>query len=340
MNAARFVSRLTRKSRSNFFYAFLLLPRAQRDAIFAVYAFCRIVDDAVDEGVDRAAQRQELARWRGEIARIWGEEPTTHPAGGAAARGGAALSHSPGGARGDHRGGGDGPRSRRLRDLRGPLPVLLPGGLRGGPVQHRDLRIHGSSAQDYAINLGVALQLTNILRDVQTDARMGRVYLPQEDLRRFGVTGEDLREGRYTPAFVELMAFEAARARDYYARAWRGLPAVDRRTLFAAEIMGHTYFALLRAIEARRFDVFGERVAVPTRRRVAIALAGWAAPASAPGAAPRSPAPPASPCAPPSISARAASSRAAARRWRASSPNVFPSLASPRPSSSCAGRKR
>src|SRR4030095_558505 len=90
----------------------------------------------------------------------------------------------------------------------------------------------------------------------------------------FGVSGCDLREGRYTPAFVELMTFEAARARDYYARAWRGLPATDRRTLFAAEIMGHTYFALLRAIEARRFDVFGARVAVPTLRRVAIALSG------------------------------------------------------------------
>jgi len=276
VNAARFVSRLTRKSRSNFFYAFLLLPRAQREAIFAVYAFCRLVDDAVDEGVDRAAQRRELGRWREEIARVWGQKPTTHPA------------------------------SERLREAvrRFPIPrealeeiiagvemdldrstyetfadlypycyrVASAVGLCSIAIfGYKDLR-----AQDYAINLGVALQLTNILRDVQTDARMGRVYLPQEDLRRFGVTGEDLREGRYTPAFVELMTFEAARARDYYARAWRGLPAADRRTLFAAEIMGHTYFALLRAIEARRFDVFGGRVAVPTRRRVAIALAGWA----------------------------------------------------------------
>ena len=275
MNAARFVSRLTRKSRSNFFYAFLLLPRAQREAIFAVYAFCRLVDDAVDEGVDRPAQRRELARWREEIARVFGSEPTTHPA------------------------------AERLREAVRQFPIprqaleeiiagvemdldratyetfddLYPYCYRvASAVGLCSIAIFGyrdPRAQDYAINLGVALQLTNILRDVQTDARMGRVYLPQADLRRFGVTGEDLREGRYTPAFVELMTFEAARARDYYARAWRGLPATDRRTLFAAEIMGHTYFALLRAIEARRFDVFGERVAVPTRRRVAIALAGW-----------------------------------------------------------------
>jgi phytoene synthase len=276
VNAARFVSRLTRKSRSNFFYAFLLLPRAQRDAIFAVYAFCRLVDDAVDEGVDRAAQRRELARWREEIVRVWGGEPTTHPA----AEGlreavrrfpipREALEEIIAGVEMDL----DRATYETFQDL---YPYCYRVASAVGLCSIAIFGYKDPRAQDYAINLGVALQLTNILRDVQTDARMGRVYLPQEDLRRFGVTGEDLREGRYTPAFVELMTFEAARARDYYACAWRGLPAADRRTLFAAEIMGHTYFALLRAIEARRFDVFSGRVAVPTRRRVAIALAGWA----------------------------------------------------------------
>jgi phytoene synthase len=130
-------------------------------------------------------------------------------------------------------------------------------------------------AREYAVNLGLALQLTNILRDVQVDARIGRVYLPQVDLRRFGVTADDLAQGRHTPAFVELMAFEAARAHEYYRRAWAALPAVDARRLFAAEIMGHTYFALLREIEARRFDVFSRRVTVPTTRRLAIALRCW-----------------------------------------------------------------
>jgi phytoene synthase len=275
MNAARFVSRLTRKSRSNFFYAFLLLPRAQREAIFAVYAFCRIVDDAVDEGADRAAQRRELARWREEIAHVWGGAPE-HPA------------------------------AQRLQEAvrRFPIPRQALEEIIAGVEMDLDrasyetfqdlypycyrvasavglcsIAIFGYTdprAEDYAINLGVALQLTNILRDVQVDARIGRVYLPQEDLRRFGVKADDLRDGRFTPAFAELMAFEAGRARDYYARAWRGLPEADRRRLFAAEIMGRTYFALLQAIEARGFDVFGERVTVPTRRRIAIALACWA----------------------------------------------------------------
>jgi phytoene synthase len=111
---------------------------------------------------------------------------------------------------------------------------------------------------------------------VHADARVGRVYLPQADLRRFGVTVDDLAQGRYTPQFVELMTFEAARARDYYQRAWAVLPPNDARSLFAAEIMGRTYFALLRAIEARRFDVFNGRVTLPAHRRVGIALRCWA----------------------------------------------------------------
>ena len=275
MNAGRFVSRLTRKSRSNFFFAFLLLPRAQREAIFAVYAFCRIVDDTVDVGGDRAAQRAALERWRGEIARVFEGAPE-HPA------------------------------AQRLQEVIGLFPIprsaleeiiagvemdldrssyetfeaLYPYCYRvASAVGLCSIAIFGHTdprARDYAVNLGIALQLTNILRDVQPDARMGRVYLPQEDLRRFGVTAADLREGRYTPRFVELMTWEAARAHDYYARAWRALPLVDQRRLFAAEIMGYTYFALLRAMEARRFQVFGERVTVPALRRIGIALSCWA----------------------------------------------------------------
>ena len=198
MNAARFVSRLTRKSRSNFFYAFLLLPRAQREAIFAVYAFCRIVDDAVDEGVDRAAQRRELARWREEIARVWGAGAPEHPA---AQRLQEAVRRFPI------------PREALEEVIAGvemdldraayeTFTDLYPYCYRvASAVGLCSIAIFGYTdprAQDYAINLGVALQLTNILRDVQVDARIGRVYLPQEDLRRFGVTAEDLRAGRYT----------------------------------------------------------------------------------------------------------------------------------------------
>ncbi len=274
MNAGQFVSRLTRKSRSNFFYAFLCLPRAQREAIYACYAFCRIVDDAVDLGQDREAQRRELQRWRDEIGRVYEGRPE-HPAGQrlqVAIRRfpipRAALEEIIAGVEMDM----DHPTYETFEDLR-PYCYRV-----ASAVGLCCIEIFGYSdprAREYAVNLGIALQLTNILRDVQTDARIGRVYLPQADLRRFGVTAEDLTAGRYTPSFVQLMTFEAARARDYYQRAWSALPAADARRLFAAEIMGRTYFALLRAIEARRFDVFGGRVALPARRRVAIALRCW-----------------------------------------------------------------
>ena len=122
----------------------------------------------------------------------------------------------------------------------------------------------------------MALQLTNIIRDVGADARNGRVYIPQADLRRFGVTNDDLRAGRYGDAFVALMAYEAARARAYYADARAAYPGVDARALVAAEIMGRIYYALLEEIEARRFRVFDGRVTLPARRKAAIALRCWA----------------------------------------------------------------
>ena len=275
MNAGQFVSRLTRKSRSNFFYAFLCLPRAQREAIYACYAFCRIVDDAVDLGRDRAAQRAELQRWRDEIARVYEGRPE-HPAG----------------------------QRLQVAVRQFPIPRVALEEIIAGVEMDMDhptyetferlypycyrvasavglccIEIFGYTdprAREYAVNLGVALQLTNILRDVHADARVGRVYLPQTDLRRFGVTAEDLAQGRYTPQFVDLMTFQAARAREYYHRAWTALPPGDARRLFAAEIMGRTYFALLRAIEARRFDVFNGRVTLPAHRRVGIALRCWA----------------------------------------------------------------
>jgi len=274
MNAGQFVSRLTRKSRSNFFYAFLCLPRLQREAIYAVYAFCRIVDDAVDLGQDREEQRRELTRWREEIARVYRGAPE-HPA---AQRLQQAIRTFPI------------PRSVLEEIIAGvemdldharyeTFEALYPYCYRvASAVGLACIEIFGyrdPRARDYAIDLGIALQLTNILRDVQADARAGRVYLPQEDLRRFGVTAEDLAAGHYTPRFVELMTCEAARARQYYERAWAALPDADARSLFAAEIMGRTYFALLRALEARRFRVFGKRVSLPAHRKLAIALSCW-----------------------------------------------------------------
>ena len=274
MNPARFVSRLTRKSRSSFFYAFLSLPRPQREALYAVYAFCRIVDDTVDVGQDRAAQRKELERWRAEITQVFEGSPE-HPAAHRLQEAvklfpipRAALNEIIAGVEMD-----------LDRSTYGTFDELYPYCYRvASAVGLCCIEIFGYSdvaAREYAVNLGVALQLTNILRDVQPDARAGRVYLPQEDLERFGVTAADLAAGRYTPGFVRLMEYEAARAHAYYESAWAVMPRADQRTLFAAEIMGRTYFALLETIERRRFRVFGGRVSVPASRKLGIALRCW-----------------------------------------------------------------
>jgi phytoene synthase len=282
MSATSLVSQLTRRSRSNFYYAFLTLPRARREALYAVYAFCRTVDDIADVGQERgvnpASLRAELARWRGEVAACYGHGgPTTHPIAQRLA---------------------DAVRSYRIP--REALEAIIDGvemDLDMVSYETEDdlypycyrvasavglaaIEIFGYSdprAREYAVNLGVALQLTNIIRDVGGDALAGRVYVPRQDLKAFAVTVEDLKEGRYTPAFVRLMEHQAARARRYYRAARDAFPRRDVHSLIAAEIMGGIYHALLDEIEARRFRVFGDRVALPAHRKVRIALRCWAA---------------------------------------------------------------
>jgi 15-cis-phytoene synthase len=276
MNAAQLCSRLTRKSGSNFYYAFLFLPRPRREALYAVYAFCRIVDDVADLGTDPDAQRKELHRWRVQIARCYEGGDVQDPV---ARRLAEAVRAYP-----IPREALEAVLEGVEMDLERPsyetFDALFPYCYRvAGAVGLCCIEIFGyrdARARDYAVNLGVALQLTNIMRDVGTDARAGRVYLPQEDLRQFRITADDLRAGCYSDAFVALMGFQAARARRFYAAARAAFPAGDARALVAAEIMGRIYFALLAELEARRFRVFDGRVSVPARRKLGIALRTWA----------------------------------------------------------------
>ena len=269
-------SRVTRKSRSNFYYAFLALPRARREALYAVYAFCRTVDDIADLGTDATAQRAGLAAWRRDIARCYEdgagpEHPIARQLAEAVRRFGlprAALDAIV-----------DGCEMDLERATYETFDDLAPYCYRvASAVGLCCIEIFGYTdprAREYAVSLGTALQLTNIIRDVGADARSGRVYVPQSDLRAFGVSADALRAGRYSDAFVRLMAFQTARAREHYARAWRAFPDADTRSLIPAEIMGRIYFALLAEIEARRFRVLDERVALPARRKVAIAVRCW-----------------------------------------------------------------
>jgi squalene synthase HpnD len=282
VKAAHLVARLTRQSRSNFYYAFLTLPRARREALYAVYAFCRTVDDIVDlrqeQGAEPSALRAELGRWRREVAACY--EPAGRPEHPIAQRLAqavrqygiprAALEAIVEGVEMDL----DGVTYETAEDLY-PYCYRVASAVGLAAIEifgYTDLR-----AREYAVSLGIALQLTNILRDVGADARSGRIYLPQAELRTGGVTADDLRTGRHTPAFVAVMECQAARARQYYAAARAAFPAADARSLVAAEIMGRIYFALLQEIERRRFRVLDERITVPGWRKVAIALRCWTA---------------------------------------------------------------
>jgi phytoene synthase len=271
MNAAELVATLTRRSGSNFYYAFLFLPRRKREAMYALYAFCRTVDDAVDQGGGSPGdQRRVLAEWRAELRRAYQGRPTQ-------------------------------PIVVRLAEVIRDFPIPrehLEAILDGvemdidkrryasfeelyeycyrvaAAVGLASIEIFGYSdlrARDYAVNLGIALQLTNIMRDLKTDAERGRIYLPLDELRRFGYAEDDLLRGRYTQSFLELMRFQADRTHAYYRAARAALPRVDRRRLAAAEIMGVIYRALLRAIEARRFRVFDRRIRLSTPRRLSLA---------------------------------------------------------------------
>jgi phytoene synthase len=271
-------ARLTRRSRSSFYLAFLALPRPRRAALYAVYAFCRTVDDIADLGGEPAGQRTALARWREEVARCYEPgPPPEHPIARALE---AAVAAYPI------------PRAALEAIIEGcemdlertsyeTAEDLYPYCYRvAAAVGLCCIEIFGYTdprAREYAVHLGTALQLTNIIRDVGADARAGRVYLPQADLRAFDVRAEDLRVGRHTEAFVRLMAHEAARARHFYRAAQAVFPAADARSLVPAEIMGRIYYALLEEIEARRFAVFDGRITVPVRRKLAIALRCWAA---------------------------------------------------------------
>lgn len=272
MNAAELVATLTRRSGSSFYYSFLFLPRRQREAMYALYAFCRTVDDAVDRGGGTPSdQRRILADWRAEVRRVYEGEPT-HAIG-------ARLAET----------------VRAFPIPREHLQAILDGVEMdidkrryatfeelseycyrvAGAVGLACIEIFGYTdprARDYAGHLGMALQLTNILRDLRTDGERGRIYLPLDELRRFGYSEDDLLRGRYTRPFLELMRFQADRTHAYYRAARAALPRADRRRLVAAEIMGVIYHALLRAIEARRFRVFEERVRLSAPRKLALAL--------------------------------------------------------------------
>ena len=262
---------------TNFYYSFLVLPARKRLAIVAVWDFCRAVDDAVDAptaGRENETVRRELERWRSEVDRCFGsDEPRTKQ--------GSRLK----------------PHVTRLKLPRQPFDDLIDGvAMDVGDRRYETfadlyeycLRVASAvglicieifgyrdrAARDYAVALGVALQITNIIRDVPTDLAAGRIYLPLEDLRRFECDEQALHNGP-SPRVRALLKFQCARAHHYFEKARATLPARDAASLVAAEIMGAIYLEMLKQIEGRDYDVFAEVARVPRPRRAVIAVTVW-----------------------------------------------------------------
>jgi 15-cis-phytoene synthase len=273
--------------KTSFYYAFLVLPAEQRRAIVAVWDFCRAVDDAVDETAALAPSRVEgpasskvegsmaVQFWRDELARCYaGTQPETVQ--------GQRLQ----------------PFVKRL-DLPRPafedvidgvamdldttryqtFPELVEYCRRvASAVGLICIKVFGCRSErsrDYALNLGVALQLTNILRDVKADLARGRVYLPLEDLATYGCTVDDLAAGTMTESIRRVVEFECRRAREFYRRAADILPPEDRKHLVSAEIMRAVYFETLERIERSGYDVFKARARVPRPKQALIAARQW-----------------------------------------------------------------
>jgi len=267
---------ITKKSASNLALAFILLPKPKRDAMSALYAFCREVDDvADDESVPAAQRRAQLADWRSDVRRACENQPPQFPV------------------------------NRELQPViqKYSLPYRLFDELIQGcemdlstnryedfetlekycyhvasVVGLLSIEVFGyknPATRDYAIYLGKALQLTNILRDVKTDAERGRIYLPLDELRKFGVTPDEILQFKYSDRFQRLAGAVAARAKFFYQLAQRTLPAEDRKSMVAAELMSSVYWKLLQQLERKKFQVFDQPVQLSKPHKLLLVFLAW-----------------------------------------------------------------
>ena len=247
------VMRITRREAKNFAYGIMVLPKEKRRAIAAIYAFAREVDDIADGELPPAEKRARLEALRGRLDDL------------------VALADA----------------RKRFGIPREPLEKLIDGGLQdleqtryatfdelrgycehvAGAVGVACIAVYGSDDVERANTLGIALQLINIMRDVQEDAELGRVYLPQDELRRFGVD-----ELRHSPAFVELMRFQAQRARAHLAEGLRLLDSLDRRSALCVSTFAGLYSGQLDRMEANDFDVFDKSCRLSTRAKLGVVV--------------------------------------------------------------------
>ncbi len=266
MTPEQYVEQQAVASGSSFYYAFLFLPRPRRAAITAFYAFCRTVDDVVDEVSDPSVAQRKLAWWQGEVAQAFGGAPT-HPVTQAL------MPHT----------SSYQIEARHLlaviegcqMDLEQTRYLDYPGLQRychlvAGVVGEVAARIFGQTQEAttrYAHTLGQALQLTNIIRDVGEDAMRGRIYLPVNELQQFGVKAHEILQREYSDRFTALMRFQAERAHRLYDEALALLPETERRTQKPGLMMASIYRTLLREIEDENFQVLHQRISLTPLRK-------------------------------------------------------------------------
>lgn len=262
--------------KSSFAYSFVFLPREKREALKAVYAFCRKTDDIVDSAQpgETPGKAELLRRWRAELEHAFegrSEYGVLNHLSAIARRFNIPVRHFYELLKGVEM---DLTKSRyeTFDELEEYCRMVA------SSVGLMTLEIFGprnAASREYAVNLGIALQLTNILRDVAIDAAYGRIYLPLEDLRRFGYTEPELMAHVYSPQFRGLMEFETRRAEEYYRKATLLLPPEDRRAMFAPKIMERIYFHTLLRIKDARYNVFDRRVQLPRTLQFLIAVKYW-----------------------------------------------------------------
>jgi len=271
---------MTRKT--SFYYSFLVLPAPERRAITAVFDFCRAVDDAVDLEPDPDRALAALGLWRDEVARVFdGAQPRTPQ--GVALQPFVAPFHLP---RAEFNALIEGvamdATPRRYASFADLEPYCHRVASSVGLICAEIFGYHEPAVLNYARDLGVALQLTNILRDVAVDFRRDRVYLPQDEIARFGCSEQLIQDevdaagaGVHSPPVRALLAFQATRAREFFSRAVASLPKADARRFVAAEIMRAIYFDLLQRVERAGFDVFSSVIRVPRPRQARLAFGVW-----------------------------------------------------------------